>query len=145
MRVLFSARNLLNFFCRCINFVYWSNKVNLYIIFAKVGSCDNDEDGSNQDAEADNGDFPRTNSFRMRDGNIGMASQNGKRRYGNIAEACNGKNHVDEIREACSGTGQILDAGDIFGTEVTNAKFSRSSHDPKKRGKKVLFGRGILL
>lgn len=108
----------------------------------KVGSCVIDEDGSNQGAEADNGDCPRTNSFRMLDVNIGMAS---KRRYGNKAEAGNGKNHPDEIREACSGTRQILDAGDISGAEVTNAKFSRSSHDPRKRSKKVLSRRGIWL
>ncbi|KAL8100354.1 protein ALWAYS EARLY 3-like [Apium graveolens] len=106
-----------------------------------LGSCDIDEDGSNQCPEAGNGKFSRTNSFRMRDVNIGMTSQNGKRRYGNKAEACIGKNHLDEIREACSGTGQILDASDISRTEVTNAKFSRSSHDPRKRSKKVLFGR----
>ncbi|KAK1385652.1 Protein ALWAYS EARLY 3 [Heracleum sosnowskyi] len=101
----------------------------------RVGRCDINEDGSNQGTEADNGDFPRTNNFRMRDGNVGTSSQNGKRRYGNKTEAYNGKNQLDEIREACSGTGQMLDA------EVTNAKFSRSSHDSRKRSKKVLFGR----
>ncbi|GMH20039.1 hypothetical protein Nepgr_021880 [Nepenthes gracilis] len=102
-------------------------------------------EGSSGSMEADTGDFPRERSYLggSRGADIVVAQWKGKKLYGKKLEALGvGHHHVDDTKEACSKTeGQKIGAlKRKAGVEVADTT-AVCLTSPKKRSKKVLFGR----
>ncbi|XP_047310135.1 protein ALWAYS EARLY 3-like [Impatiens glandulifera] len=105
-----------------------------------------DEDvleGSLGSTEADNGDLARDRSY-LRDVRNADGRKGKKILEKNIEAECSGNDGLDDVKEACSGTeGQNLSSfrGKVE-SGVAEGKAARSSfHMPKKKSKKVLFGK----
>ncbi|KAM3357901.1 protein ALWAYS EARLY 3 isoform X1 [Capsicum galapagoense] len=106
----------------------------------------NEVDEQEGSMEADTGELMRyKNDFEEAE-TVGRTTQKQKRAYGKKLEVDDsGENHFDDIKEACSGTeeGQRLGAArGKLEMEATDEKNARASlQGPRKRSKKVLFGR----
>ncbi|XP_055818262.1 protein ALWAYS EARLY 3-like [Solanum dulcamara] len=111
---------------------------------AKLLSNEVDEEEGSM--EADTGELMRYKNDLGETGAVCRTTQKRKRPYGKKFEVDDsGDNHFDDIKEACSGTeeGQRLGAArGKLEMEATNENNSRALlQGPRKRSKKVLFGR----
>lgn len=105
---------------------------------------DDGGEGSLGSTEADNRDYPGRSYFSNRKGVSAAVQQKGKKWSGRKHEGIDMKSyHADDVKEACSGTeeGQrVSGAKRKLGHDVADAAGGRS-FGPKKKSKKVLFGR----
>ncbi|OMO53706.1 hypothetical protein CCACVL1_28433 [Corchorus capsularis] len=120
-------------------------------ISAKVHDSEMDEDDcelSLGSTEADNVDYARNKKYLINKKGTATVEvqQRGKRHYrrkAGVEESVN--NHLEDTKEACSGTEEGQKLCDFKGeleSDVADTKTSRASlKGPRKRSKKVLFGR----